>query len=123
MHARNDRDRFSSIDQDNERRREVQAEVDVATRNRLGLADARFRQHVLDIGKAFQAQQFLSEILGRNASAGDLRKSNGGRFRGRLLAKRTRGADEARASGSRKSGKEAASILNFWHRVPSSSAS
>jgi len=52
VHTRDDRDRISFIDRDDQRGSEVQTEIGVAARNRLGLADTRFRKHIADIGKA-----------------------------------------------------------------------
>jgi hypothetical protein len=75
------------------------------------LTDSGVRQDVFYIGKAFQAQKLFGEILRRNAGAVDLRKSNGGCFQRRFLAKRARGTDEACCTRRRERGKESAAIL------------
>jgi hypothetical protein len=54
MHASNDGDRLSGIDRDDQGRGEVQAEVDVPTRNRPR-AGAGGYEHVSDIREAFKA--------------------------------------------------------------------
>ena len=73
VHAGQDRDRFAGIDRNDEGRREVRSEVDLAACERQGGRRPGLGRHIADIGKAFRAQQFLGDILGRDADAGDFR--------------------------------------------------
>jgi hypothetical protein len=73
MDAGNHRDWCAAIHRNNERRREVQAEIDAAVGNRVGLADADRRGDIADIGEAFLSQQLLRDILRSDADTGDLR--------------------------------------------------
>src|SRR5947209_8804184 len=75
-----ERNWFAGIDRYDEGWREVRSEVDLAACERqcgrrpgIGCPEA-------DIGKAFRPQQFVGDILGCDANAGDFAQSDGGRL-------------------------------------------
>ena len=98
MHTRQDRDRHAGIDRDDERRREVQTEVDLAAprSSRAGSPDRH--RHVADIGEAFRAQQLLGHVLRREADAGYLVEADRGRLRRPFVGERCPGAKDAAAA-------------------------
>ena len=76
------------VDQAHLRSDEGIVEVRIAARDPSGAGRAARGRHIADVGKAFRAQQFVGHIQGREADVVGNGKSNGGRFRRRLLGKR-----------------------------------
>ena len=72
VHAGDDRDLFAGLDRDEQRRREVQREVDLAAGDQFRLPGAGVGHHVADVGEAFLLQQLLGDVLGRDADAAAL---------------------------------------------------
>ena len=100
MHAGQHRDRLARVDRDQERRREVHAEIDLAARrSSAAFVDARLHAHIADIGEAFGAQQLLGDVLRREADAGSLGDPDRGRFRRPLVGERCRGRQARRGAG------------------------
>src|SRR5262249_18926302 len=98
MHPRNDRDLFAGIDGDQQQRRKMQSEIDLAVRQHLGLADALVGHHIADSGKTFRPQQILGDVLRLNAKTLILRKPDRSRFWWPLIGNRIRSAEESRGT-------------------------
>src|SRR5262249_9692556 len=69
--ATDDRDWLPGIDRNDEGRREVRSEVDLAARERKCGWNSGIGRHVADVGEAFRPQELVGDILGRDANAGD----------------------------------------------------
>src|SRR3954454_14158117 len=121
MFTGHDRDRLARIDRNDEGWRKVRREVDLAAGKRKGGDCSGLGYHIADVGKALGPQQLLSEILGRNADAGDFSNSDCRGFQPFVLSLQTRRPDEAGGAGGREGGKEAASTLRHLRHVTSSS--
>src|SRR5262245_51775156 len=81
------RDRFASIDRDDEGRRVVRGEIDLPSSERESGRDPGIGRYISDVGKSFRALQFVGDILRRDANAVDFCQSEGGDFGRCLLSK------------------------------------
>ena len=68
VYTGDDRYLFAGIDRNEQERREVQSEVDLAAREHFRLARAPIGHHIADVGKAFCSQQAPNDVLRRNAN-------------------------------------------------------
>jgi hypothetical protein len=80
-----DCDWLPGIDRNDEGRREVCSEVDLAARQRERSRNPGIGRHVADIGEALRPQELVGDILGRDANTGDFRQPDGGCFGWPLL--------------------------------------
>ena len=88
MHAGDHLDRRARIEGNDESRREIDGEVDLATRQHLGLGQSGLRGYEAEIRKPLCPDQVLGDVLRSNADAGPGRKAGGRGFERRVLRRR-----------------------------------
>jgi hypothetical protein len=125
VEPRQDDDRVSRLQAEEQRRREVPIEVGFARgQRRLNIGGPRFLE-VVYLGEAFAAQQFFGHILRGLTDARDLHQPDARRF-GRWLRRHPPGVQAEQPSGPRKRhpaekspSAELSSVLNTHRHLPS----
>jgi hypothetical protein len=116
MHSGEHRRRRTGLDRRNHGRRIDHREIKLAAFHGVGptAAVGRYR-HMLNIGEAFVAQQFIGDVCRRVANESAGRDANRAGFRRRLLGKALVAAEETCRTGQRRAGQKVATTVERLH--------
>jgi hypothetical protein len=115
MHTRERRDRQPLIPAKHQRRRQIEAEIELAPDDHLIFRRTVLHGHVAHLGKALPAQQVLGEVPGRDTDGRITSKPKGGHLRRRLVGERCP-AKNAGGRGQRRADQEIAATLHDLHQ-------
>jgi len=118
MHAAEHRQLYAAIEPGDEHRGEVRAEIDLAAGNSLGRVVGRRQAHVSDIGKTLGAQQFLGDVLRRNAYSLEIGNPHSVSFEAGPCGQRLPCAEEPGGASQGRAAHETASCLHNLHSKP-----
>ena len=86
MHPSDERELYAGVDRDDAWCREMKRKIDLSAPERRR-QNGRRSLHILNVGKAFGAQQIVGDILGCNADGAVLRNADDGCFQRPFLGK------------------------------------